>query len=66
LIKAGEEKKYSDILKDINKKVAVDQPEKLSQLKNQYLEKYKVNLEKKDIKDYYNAHKMMIELDVKG
>lgn len=43
----------------------MDQPEKLSQLKNQYLEKYKINIEKKDIKDYYNAHKMMVELDVK-
>jgi uncharacterized protein YpuA (DUF1002 family) len=61
----GEDKKFSDLFKDINNKVAVDQPEKLSQLKNQYLEKYKVNIEKKDIKDYYNAHKMMIELDVK-
>lgn len=58
----AEEKKFTDLLKDINKKVVNDQPQKLSELKNQYLEKIKV--EKKDIKDYYNIHKMMVELDV--
>jgi len=60
--KETEEFKLADLCKHLNKKVEDDKPDKLSQLKNQYVDQYKVNIEKKDIKDYYNAHKMMVEL----
>jgi len=52
----AEEYKLAALCKQLDRKVENDKPEKLSHLKNN------VNIEKKDIKDYYNAHKMMVEL----